>query len=83
MENEVPHTYYQENKAGSDFKLLWAIHRVNVTREILSRHRILAEKVKNIGIIRMTGEVTDRFNEITLFGMALFWQKQLNSLQNL
>ena len=23
----------------------------------------------------MTGEVTDRFNEITLFGMALFWQK--------
>ena len=31
----------------------------------------------------MTGEVTDRFNEITLFGMALFWQKQLNSLQNL
>ena len=29
----------------------------------------------NIGILRMTGEVTDRFNEITLFGMALFWQK--------
>ena len=23
----------------------------------------------------MTGEVTDRFNEITLFGMVLFWQK--------
>ena len=23
----------------------------------------------------MTGEVTDRFNEITLLGMALFWQK--------
>ena len=23
----------------------------------------------------MTGEVTDRLNEITLFGMALFWQK--------
>ena len=23
----------------------------------------------------MTGEVTDGFNEITLFGMALFWQK--------
>ena len=23
----------------------------------------------------MTGEVTDRFNEITKFGMALFWQK--------
>ena len=29
----------------------------------------------NIGILRMTGEVTDRFNEIILFGMALFWQK--------
>ena len=38
---------------------------------------------ENIGILRMTGEVTDRFNKITLFGMALFWQKQLNSLQNL
>ena len=25
----------------------------------------------------MTGEVTDRFNEITLFGMALFWQKAI------
>ena len=23
----------------------------------------------------MTGEVTDRFNEINLIGMALFWQK--------
>ena len=23
----------------------------------------------------MTGDVTDRFNEIILFGMALFWQK--------
>ena len=23
----------------------------------------------------MTGEVTDTFNEIILFGMALFWQK--------
>ena len=31
----------------------------------------------NIGIVRMTGEVTDRFNEITLFGMALFWQKAI------
>ena len=31
----------------------------------------------NIGILRMTGEVTDRFNEITLFGMALFWQKAI------
>ena len=30
---------------------------------------------ENIGILRMTGEVTDRFNEIILFGMALFWQK--------
>ena len=25
----------------------------------------------------MTGEVTDRFNEITLYGMALFWQKAI------
>ena len=25
----------------------------------------------------MTEEVTDRFNEITLFGMALFWQKAI------
>ena len=25
----------------------------------------------------MTGEVTDRFNEITLIGMALFWQKAI------
>ena len=25
----------------------------------------------------MTGEVTDRFNEITLFRMALFWQKAI------
>ena len=25
----------------------------------------------------MTGEVTDRFNEIILFGMALFWQKAI------
>ena len=25
----------------------------------------------------MTGEVTDIFNEITLFGMALFWQKAI------
>ena len=25
----------------------------------------------------MTGEVTDKFNEITFFGMALFWQKAI------
>ena len=25
----------------------------------------------------MTGEVTNRFNEITLYGMALFWQKAI------
>ena len=31
----------------------------------------------NIGILRMTGEVTDRFNEITLLEMALFWQKAI------
>ena len=34
---------------------------------------------ENIGILRMTGEVTDRFNEITLFGMTLFWQKAVES----
>ena len=28
----------------------------------------------------MTGEVTDRFNEITLFGMALFSQKAIEFL---
>ena len=33
--------------------------------------------MQNIGILRMTGEVTDRFNEITLCGMALFWQKAI------
>ena len=33
----------------------------------------------NIGILQMTGEVTDRFNEITLYGMALFWQKAIES----
>ena len=31
----------------------------------------------NIGILRMAGEVTDRFNEITLFGMVLFLQKAI------
>ena len=30
---------------------------------------------KNIGILRMTGEVTDRFNEIILFGMAFILAK--------
>ena len=34
-------------------------------------------QIRNIGILRMTGEVTDRFNEVTLFGMALFWQKAI------
>ena len=33
--------------------------------------------IMNIGILRMTGEVTDGFNGITLFGMALFWQKTI------
>ena len=31
----------------------------------------------NIGILRMTGEVTDKFNGITLFVIALFWQKAI------
>ena len=25
----------------------------------------------------MTGEVTDKFNAVALFGMALFWQKAI------
>ena len=33
--------------------------------------------LQNIGIVRMTGEVTDRFYKISLFGMALFWQKAI------
>ena len=36
-----------------------------------------------MGILRMTGEVTDRFNGITIFRIALFWKKQLNTVQNL
>ena len=39
-------------------------------------NRILPQNA-NIEILRMTGEVTDRFNEITLFGMALFWEKTI------
>ena len=31
----------------------------------------------------MTGEVTDRFNGITVFTIVLFWKKQLNTLHNL
>ena len=38
---------------------------------------MFAVSKENIGILRMTAEVTDRFNEITLFGMALFWQKAI------
>ena len=30
-----------------------------------------------MGILQMTGEVTERFNLITLFGMALFRQKTI------
>ena len=33
--------------------------------------------MENIGILRMIGEVTDRFNEINLFAVALFWQKAI------
>ena len=33
--------------------------------------------LQNIGIVRMSGEVTDRFYKISLFGMALFWQKAI------
>ena len=40
------------------------------------------QQILNIGILQMTGEVTDRFNEITLFGMFYFGKKQLNPLQN-
>ena len=42
---------------------------------ILSETVSLVTRKQNIGILRMTGEVTDRFDEITIFGMALFWQK--------
>ena len=35
--------------------------------------RLFRSPLLNIGILRMTGEVSDRFNEITLFEMALFW----------
>ena len=45
------------------------IHKIN--RIYSERHSL------NIGILRMTGEMTDRFNEITLFGMVLFWQKAI------
>ena len=45
MQNEVPHIYYQENKTGSDSSSLWQFIGGNVTREILSRQRISAEKL--------------------------------------
>ena len=48
MKNEVPHTYYQENKTGSDSMSLGQFTGGNVTREILSHQRILAEKVKKV-----------------------------------
>ena len=38
-------------------------------------------KTLHIEILRTTGEVTVRFNGITLFRIALFWKKQLNTLQ--
>ena len=45
--------------------------------------RIFQNPLLNIGILQMTGEVTDRLNEGTLFGMALFSQKAIEFLQNL
>ena len=48
-----------------------------VVRECQNSHNINWIPRRNIGILRMTGEVTDRFNEITLSGMALFWQKAI------
>ena len=44
---------------------------------------LFGQKHLNIGILRMTGEVTDKFNEITLFGMVLFWQKAIEFLAKL
>ena len=44
MQNEVLFIYYQENKTGSDSNSLGQCIGGNVMREILSRHRILAEK---------------------------------------
>ena len=48
MQNEVPHIYYQENKTGSDSSSLGQFIAGNVTREILSRQRILAEKLEKV-----------------------------------
>ena len=45
MQNEVPHIYYQENKTGSDSSSFGQFIGGNVMREILSRQRILAEKL--------------------------------------
>ena len=54
-----------------------------MTREGLSEGVYCKHLGVNIGILRMTGEVTDRFNGITLFRIGLIWKKQLNTLQNL
>ena len=45
--------------------------------QALKEEKTLPKMNKNIEILRMTGEVTDSFNEINLFGMALFWQKAI------
>ena len=47
---------------------------------LLNRGRI---NLVNIGILRMTGKVTARFNGIILFGMALFWQNAIEFFPNL
>ena len=46
MQNEVPHIYYQENKTGLDSSYLGQFIGGNITREILSCHKILAENFK-------------------------------------
>ena len=48
-------------------------------RKVYAMHKVrrLELPFSNIGILRMTGEVIDRFKEIALFGMALFWQKAI------
>ena len=45
MENEVPHIYNQENKTGSDSSSLGQFLGGNIMQEILSRQRLLAEKL--------------------------------------
>ena len=66
---------YQVYSSGKKSSNIFLCHLINCSNHLHIK--------KNIGILRMTGEVTDRFNGITLFGMAYFGKKQWNTLQNL